>query len=429
MLPSATDYPREMDALRWAEHPAFYRPDYGRALTRVMPTLFELLGVPPNGGPSLAGVLPAASPRSAQKVLLVCIDAFGFKELAGSGRFKSLYPEYGTWITSVFPTITSCALSSLYQALPPARHGITGHVIWKDIPGAVVDMLRGHVIGAHASLEDAGFNLNGWKREPGLLDNPPGNGLNGYQILDRHIVGSGLSSFIYGQTSLVGSHGNVEALAKAGRILSDMERGWVGAYIHDLDTASHVMTGDSPESGLVVRHIEDALAHMAMTLPGDVARETAVMVVADHGQSNITQRIPLYGEPLEWLGAHTRAIGNSGRVMHVYLKAPDDEARVLAWLAEFIGNRGRVFPFEQAKGLTGPPLDSNTQDPEHDRWVRQSLGDLVVILEDGWNWEKRPPSPGSSSYESRLVSQHGALSWNEVFVPFLCAPLTALLEA
>ncbi|MBI2299430.1 MAG: alkaline phosphatase family protein, partial [Armatimonadetes bacterium] len=36
-----------------------------------------------------------------------------------------------TWLTSVFPSITSTAMTSIYQGLPPSRHGILGHQIWK----------------------------------------------------------------------------------------------------------------------------------------------------------------------------------------------------------------------------------------------------------------------------------------------------------
>jgi hypothetical protein len=61
--------------------------------------------------------------------------------------------------------------------------------------------------------------------------------------------------------------------------------------------------------------------------------------------------------------------------------------------------------------------------------VRQSLGDLVVLLDDGCNWQRRDPAKPTGPYESQLVSQHGSLTWNELFVPFLCAPLSALLES
>ena len=140
--PIAPMHPPETEALRWDRFPGFYRPDYDRCLTGVMPTILELLGHPREGFPTLRAHLPERSPRRAKRALLLCCDGLGFKELAQSVRLRELYGSYGTWITSVFPSITSCALSSMFQGLPPNRHGILGHYIWKDFPGAVVDMLK-----------------------------------------------------------------------------------------------------------------------------------------------------------------------------------------------------------------------------------------------------------------------------------------------
>ncbi|HKI97076.1 MAG TPA: alkaline phosphatase family protein [bacterium] len=428
MLPSAANPDQQMERLRWPAREGFYRPDYGRALTGVFPTLFALLGHAPAEPAPLLQHLPAGSPRRAKRVLLLCLDAFGFKELAQSRRFAALYPEHGTWITSVFPTITSCALSSIYQALPPARHGITGHVIWKDFPGAVVDMLRMTVPGAAASLNAAGFDVNRWKREPGILDTA--NGVpDGYHLMNRHIVGSGLSQLIYGRTRLVGYVAALEGFTKAARMLEALDTGWVGVYMDDVDSLSHVLTGDAPQMGRTVRRIEDDLAWMAGQLPRAVAEETALVVVADHGQSNIRETLPLYGEAQEWLAAHTRAVGNSGRVLHLYLD-PGQEAPVAAWLREFVGDKGQVFTFDEIKALTGPPLDGTGggTDAAHEAWLRRSLGDLVVLLDDGCNWQRRDPAKPQGPYESQLVSQHGSLTWNELFVPFLVAPLSALLD-
>jgi hypothetical protein len=424
MIPSASAPDPAMEALRWPAHDGFYRPAHDRGLTGVFPTLFSLLGRAVDGYPSLARWLPPGTPRAMRRALLLCVDALGFKELAQTRRLQALYPEYGTWITSVFPSITSCALSSLYQALPPARHGIAGHVIWKDFPGALVDMLRMQVPGAREPLAASGFDVNRWKREPGFLETPQGAALPGYQLMNRRIVGSGLSNLIYGRTPLVGYLDLLEGFTKAARILSELEHGWVGLYLEDVDTLGHVLSGDAPQLGLLLAHLEASLAWMAGSLSPAVAEETLLLVVADHGQSTIRERLPLYGENLAWLERHTRAVGNSGRVLHVYLKPPQ-QARVRPWLEEFVGARGRVFDFEEVAHLAGPPMGDGA-DPAHASWLRQSLGDLVVLLERGCNWERHDPAQPQPPYESRLVSQHGSLSWDEMFVPLLAAPLAAL---
>lgn len=407
---------RETEYLRWETEPEFYRPDYSRGLNCVLPTVFELLGRPAPGRPTLGHVLPKASLKPARKVFLLCVDALGFKEFSHASRFQALYRDYGTWITSVFPSITSCALTSIYQALPPARHGLLGHLIWKDSPGAVVDMLKMHVVGAEASLADSGFDLTQWKREPGLLETGENGKVKGIHLMPEPIVNSGLSTYTYGEAQRVGYTDFLEGLTKAGRMLTDSDQGWISLYTPQVDTLSHVLGGDSPQMRLAVRQIEEAVTWMIGSLPPRVVEESTLMVIADHGQADTRVRIPLHGQPMEWLESHTRAVGFSGRVMHVYL-GRHPEAEASRWLSELVGEGGRVFRFEEVRELTGPGGD--------DGWIRQSLGDLVVVLREGYNWEKRPP--GDDPYASQLVSQHGAMSWHEMFTPLLCAPFPALL--
>ena len=110
MLPSAEAPESQMERLRWDARDGYYQPSYGRSLAEVFPTLLGLLGRTVPGRAGLQDVLPPDSPRRVKRVLLLCIDAFGYKELSQSQRFQALYGRYGTWITSVFPTITSCAL-------------------------------------------------------------------------------------------------------------------------------------------------------------------------------------------------------------------------------------------------------------------------------------------------------------------------------
>jgi len=396
----------------------FFRPDYERALSGVFPTIFEILDRPMEGYASLVHCLPDQSPRKAKRVLLFCIDSFGFDHLALSSRFRDLYPQYGTWLTSVFPTITSCALTSIYQGLSPGRHGITGHLIWKDSPGAVVDMLKMQVVGAEVQLNASGFDLNQWKREQGILESGCEGTCKGFHLMPEPIVNSGLSTYTYGHTRRIGYLNFLEGLEKAARMLTDIDLGWVGLYTPEIDTLTHVMGTTVPEVGQLTRHMETGLSRMAARLPRQVLEETVLVVVADHGQSNIQEKIAMEGEPMAWLEANTQAIGYSGRVMHLYT-GKKDPGPVHRWMTDFIGDRGVVLTFEEALPLLGETPDKH--------FARQSLGDLVVLLHEGINWQKHPYDPLASPYSSQLVAQHGSLSWDELFIPFLVAPLSAML--
>jgi hypothetical protein len=415
----------EWDHLRWGRAPEFLRPDYARGLTAVAPTILSLLGRDGARATSLAPFLPARSPRRARKVFLLCLDGLGFKEMALSSRLKEIYGQYGTWITSVFPSITSTAMTSIYQGLPPARHGILGHQIWKDFPGGVVDMLRMQVLGAKSALAASGFDVNAWKREPGLLDSPAAEGITGVQLMPQHSVGSGLSAYCYGNARLVGFLEPLEGFAKAAHLLGTVTQGWIGLYLPTVDTLAHAFGGDVPPVGLALRQIEENLAWLATALSPSVLEETVLVVVTDHGQSTVKRKIRLKEDGTKWLESRTRAIGYSGRVMHVYLgrgHAREEEA-VAAYLGSLMGDAGRVFRYAEVRELTGPEPDGT---PFDDDWVRQSLGDLVAILRDGVIWDKPKKDEEPFPYGTPLVSHHGALSPEEMVIPFIVAPLSAV---
>lgn len=418
----ATEY------LRWERAPEFFRPDYARSLTGLAPTLLALLGRAPEGAPHLLGILPRRSPRRARKVLLLCLDGLGFKELALASRLEALQREFGTWVTSVFPSITSTALTSIYQGLPPSRHGILGHQIWKDFPGGVVDMLRMQVIGAKTTLAQSGFDVNAWKREPGFLDAALVDGLPAVQLMPQHIMGSGLSAYCYGPARLAGFYEPLEGFAKAAHLLGELSHGWIGLYLSTVDTLGHAFGGDTPMVQLALGQIEESLSWMTGTLAPSVLDETLLMVVADHGQSTAHRKILLAGESWQWLETHTRAVGFSGRVMHVYLgrEHAQREEDVAMHLAALAGDAARVFRYGEVRALAGPEPDAS---PFDEAWVRQSLGDLVAILQDGVIWDKHNPKELPYPYGTPLVSHHGALSREEMIVPLIVAPLSAVQGA
>jgi hypothetical protein len=293
-----------------------------------------------------------------------------------------------------------------------------GHYVWKDSPGGVVDMLKMQVDGAKWPLAAAGFDVKTWKREPGILESTASEGLLGFQLMHHSIVNSGLSTYSYGNTTLVGFAETLEGFTKAARILRDLPSGWVGLYLATVDTLSHALTGNAPQVGLAVRQIEENLRWMVSVLPRDVADETLFYVVADHGQNTLQTTHRWNTEQKDWLLGHTRGLGFSGRVMHFYAK-PGGEGELGAWLREGIGDRGHVLPFDDAKELAGPAQD--------EAWARRSLGDFVVILHSGQNWDKEGLLKKRKEYATELISQHGALTWDEMFVPMLCAPLSAML--
>ena len=57
----------ETDYLRWEREPEWYRPDYDRSITSVVPTMLNLLGISTGELPTLLHHLPESSPRRSRK--------------------------------------------------------------------------------------------------------------------------------------------------------------------------------------------------------------------------------------------------------------------------------------------------------------------------------------------------------------------------
>ena len=110
-------------------------PDYtGACLTSVVPTLLAALageaGLPVWAPSPLAG---------ARQVVLLVLDGLGWEQLRDfAAEAPTLAAAPGGPITSVAPTTTATALTSLTTGVPPATHGILGYRLRVDLDGDLV---------------------------------------------------------------------------------------------------------------------------------------------------------------------------------------------------------------------------------------------------------------------------------------------------
>ncbi len=126
-------------------------PDYaGGSIVNLSASVLKAFGVDPPSPVCRRGILPAdLLDDNAGIVLFVC-DALGLLQLRSvleTGRTPTLSRlsegSHGMrQLTSVFPSTTTAALTSLSTACAPAQHGILGHRQWMDEVGALCNMLR-----------------------------------------------------------------------------------------------------------------------------------------------------------------------------------------------------------------------------------------------------------------------------------------------
>src|ERR1700688_1219665 len=132
--------------------PVAAMPDYGGAcLSSVVPALLSALSgaVGASERPDVPAWVPAPV-QGARQVVLLVLDGLGWDQLQASGTAApTLRAATGGPITSVAPTTTATALTSITTGVPPAVHGVVGYRLRVDVdgpggdgPGDVMNVLR-----------------------------------------------------------------------------------------------------------------------------------------------------------------------------------------------------------------------------------------------------------------------------------------------
>ena len=254
-------------------------PDWdGASLHRVVPTLLGELAHP--GKRELPPWFPAPVAGARQIVLLV-IDGLGAEQLRERSRFAPvLSAAAGGPITSVAPSTTACALTSLVTGRVPAEHGVVGYRVALD--GEIMNVLQWSVRGKDARMRVPASQFQPCPSFPGASGSVP--------VVTRHD---------YGPTGFTAAHlGHVElhrwhtpaGLVTAVRELAAAGSPFVYAYYEGIDKVAHA-------EGLG-QYYDDEL-RAADRLVGDVLDVLppgAVLVVtADHGQVEVGGSVEVLG--------------------------------------------------------------------------------------------------------------------------------------
>ncbi|CCC80716.1 alkaline phosphatase family protein [Thermoproteus tenax] len=267
-------------------------PNYsGLGLSALPNTLLERFGATPRG-PTLARDLGLG-----KSVALVLLDGLGFSsfdrhasELAG--HLRAVYR-----ITSVFPTTTSVALTTLSTGLTPCEHGIVAWSFYLKEAGAVIDSLNmSPILGERDALNAAGYDLRSLFNAPTIFRELARQGVRTRAFLPRGLSG-GISRVLYDGTEVFEYVSVYDAFVGAGRLLRDGPS-YVYIYIPTIDSVFHKYGPESEEGDAAVRGLLEEVVELSRRYMA----AADVIITADHGHEEITKNISLRdGELLESL--------------------------------------------------------------------------------------------------------------------------------
>lgn len=263
-------------------------PDYGSYCIASIPELIgSLLGVGKAGDhwkalqDRFAGI---------ERIVFLLLDGFGYRK---AQEMFSAFPNaalkeladrgYGHALTSVYPSTTVAALTSLSTGLTPAEHGMIGYRLYLRETATITNMIRFSTVGnpKPESVFSLGLDRAALFPKRTIHQQLVSEGISVHSILPGHIANSGLSNALY--RGCAKQHAAVslpDMFARTREILNTTTgKTFVSLYWPGLDSVAHVVGPNSPSYRDEFLAIDDAVRR---GLIGG-AEDTLLIVTADHG--------------------------------------------------------------------------------------------------------------------------------------------------
>lgn len=356
-------------------------PAYGDScISDIVPALL--------GSPGSAGRSPlTAAAGDARAVVLLVVDGLGWNQLVERRvTAPTLHSMEGRPITSVAPSTTSAALSSITTGLAPSEHGIIGYRM--HMGEHVMNVLRW---GDHTG------DLRP-KYPPRIVQScPPFLGRSVPVLSKAELEGSGFTEAHLDGVRHHGWRAASSIAVEVGRLVAAGEK-FVYAYYDGVDKIAHERGfGDFYDAELA------AADRIVAEILGSIPADSVLIVTADHGQVHVGDGTRSVAAEV---AALTEAMSGEGRFRWLHAR-PGAERALVECAGDAHGAEAWVVSRDQV-------IEERWFGPAPQADVRRRMGHVALVAREAVSFEDPAEAGGFD-----LVCRHGSLTADEMFVPLL----------
>ncbi|MCW4033753.1 MAG: alkaline phosphatase family protein [Candidatus Bathyarchaeota archaeon] len=366
------------------------------------------------------------------KVVLFILDGFGYNQFLRSYEkhkfLRTLTEKSDVYpLTSIFPSQTTNALTTLNTGLTPQQHGLFEYYIYIKEVGKIVNTQRFEPIGSYGGNElvKSGFDLRVLFNETNIQSMLKEEDIQSFTHIFSLYAYSNSSQMLFKDSTFVPSLKTSDLIVNLRKKL-EKTTGPAYYFVHlsNLDTIAHEYGPNSYEYGAEVSAISYMInKELTKKIDNKTAKETLLLLTSDHGGVDIVPEHTTYlngfAELLNNLktGADSKPILPTGSARDVFLHVQDEKMdKTKDLLNKTVGTKAKIVETKQAidDGLFG------TGKPQ--KQFLDRAGNLLILPylnETVWFDHFK-----EVNYTPR--GQHGGLNKDEMLVPLAVTKLSNL---
>lgn len=355
-------------------------------------------------------------------VALVFVDAFGFTQWERYGEdfeFFSKLIENGkvTPLTTIFPSETSAAVTTMNTGLNPQEHGVFSWRLFIEELDEIVRTLPFTALDKDDIEEDVSILFDGET----IFDRLRSEDVKSTAILPDHVAGSEYNSYMMENANQEGFSNAFDMALRLRQNIENSEgKNYLHCYTDQVDSALHEFGPDTEEHISQIESVSQALQKQLLDkISREDAEETLLLVIADHGQADVDP------EDITDLLSFEKVEENLRRDKEGEIILPTGGPRT-SFLHIKEGKTNEVKNFLEkildAKVLKTCEAIDRGLFGINEVNKKSRLGDIVVIPREEENmiWYDHEKHKGYHDYEGH----HGGMSKEEMLIPFAAAKLS-----
>ena len=402
-------------------------------LSKVPSAVLALLGIPQPDHVLFEMMQDTVAHRqSPPKVVLLLIDGFGWHQwlqYAERYDFFNRVTSRGIVapITTVFPSTTAAALTTIHSGLTPQEHGLPEWWVYFDELDTIAASLPFTPLGAHGrdTLLKTGVKPSLLFRGKTIYQALAKAKVPSFTFIRNAYAHSAYSSVVHKGSVTVPFINSSDLLVNLRRKIAEVSGpAYFFVYWDAVDAIAHTYGPHTEQYHAELAGFSYLLQReLIENIPGPAAADILLLVTADHGHINVVPRQTLYLNRMAGLVERLEVSQAGRRVLpwgsprDVFLRVQEEcLPEIAAWLTKRLAGKATVMTTAEAlqQQLFGIGK-------LHKRF-KHRVGNLLILPKhDHLIWFEHLKGKKFS-----LRGMHGGLRPDEMLIPFAVAHLAAL---